>query len=140
MSKKKRRKTVKKEEIIRRGKFTIDDSKLFVIALIVMFHIAPLLFVFMGENGQLLLMTYFLVQLNPLFIAVTGLIYGVKKGFNMKFPIIMAVFAAVSVPMYYQFDSAQYMTQTIIIETIVYVIFSYLATAVGAFVKRWLDI
>lgn len=140
MSKKKRRKTVKKEEIIRRGKFTIDDSKLFVIALIVMFHIAPLLFVFMGENGQLLLMTYFLVQLNPLFIAVTGLIYGVKKGFNMKFPIIMAVFAAVSVPMYYQFDSAQYMTQTIIIEAIVYVIFSYLATAVGAFVKRWLDI
>ncbi len=53
-----------------------------------MFHIVPLVFVMMGENGQLLLLQFFLMMLNPMFIALSGLIYGIKQGFNFKFPLV----------------------------------------------------
>ncbi len=101
-----------------------------------MFHIVPLVFVMMGENGQLLLLQFFLMMLNPMFIALSGLIYGIKQGFNFKFPLFMAIISMVSIPMYYQFDAAANMMMTTIIMCIVYAIFSFAATVIGAFVKR----
>lgn len=139
MSKKNRRKTIKKEGVIRRNNFSVDDSKIYIIATIIMFHILPLFFVIMGENGQLLLSQFFLVQLNPLFIALTGLIYGIKKGFNFKFPLVMGVIAAASVPMYYNIDSSLIL-QTSIIEAIVYIAFAFISTAIGGFVKKLLNL
>ena len=136
MSKKNRRKTLKPKK---KSSFSVEESKLFLIVTIVMFHIVPLFFVMMGENGQMLLTQFFLVQLNPLFIALTGLIYGIKKGFNAKYPLIMGVLAVISIPMYYNLE-AQYMMQTIIIEAIVYIAFSYISVAAGAFVKKLLKL
>ena len=53
MSKKNRRKTLtKKEGMIRKGEFSIDDSKVYIVLTIVMFHILPLVLVMMGEKGQ----------------------------------------------------------------------------------------
>ena len=98
----------------------------------------PLVFVMMGENGQLLLLQFFLMMLNPMFIALSGLIYGIKQGFNFKFPLFMAIISMVSIPMYYQFDAAANMMMTTIIMCIVYAIFSFAATVIGAFVKRLL--
>lgn len=105
-----------------------------------MFHIIPLFFVIMGENGQLLLLQFFLMMLNPMFIALTGLIYGIKKGFNGKFPIFMAIVAFVSIPMYYNFENTGYMMQTTVIMAVVYIIFSYIATVIGGFVKNMLKL
>ena len=111
---------------------------IYIIATIIMFHIVPLVFVMMGENGQLLLLQFFLMMLNPMFIALSGLIYGIKQGFNFKFPLFMAIISMVSIPMYYQFDAAANMMMTTIIMCIVYAIFSFAATVIGAFVKRLL--
>ncbi len=140
MSKKNRRKTLQKESRIQRGNFSVDDSKIYIIASIIMFHIVPLFFVIMGENGQLLLLQFFLMMLNPMFIALTGLIYGIKKGFNGKFPIFMAIVAFVSIPMYYNFENTGYMVQTTVIMAVVYIIFSYIATVIGGFVKNMLKL
>ena len=130
---KNRRKPLKKEPVISKTDFSFYESKIYIIATIIMFHIVPLVFVMMGENGQLLLLQFFLMMLNPMFIALSGLIYGIKQGFNFKFPLFM-----VSIPMYYQFDAAANMMMTTIIMCIVYAIFSFAATVIGAFVKRLL--
>lgn len=109
MSKKNRRKTLtKKEGYIRKSEFSVDDSKIYIILTIVMFHIVPLAFVMMGDSGQQILMLTFLMMLNPIFIALTGLIYGIKKGFNYKFPMFMGIIATVSIPMYYKFETGTY--------------------------------
>ena len=128
---KNRRKPLKKEPVISKTDFSFYESKIYIIATIIMF-------VMMGENGQLLLLQFFLMMLNPMFIALSGLIYGIKQGFNFKFPLFMAIISMVSIPMYYQFDAAANMMMTTIIMCIVYAIFSFAATVIGAFVKRLL--
>ena len=85
---KNRRKPLKKEPVISKTDFSFYESKIYIIATIIMFHIVPLVFVMMGENGQLLLLQFFLMMLNPMFIALSGLIYGIKQGFNFKFPLL----------------------------------------------------
>lgn len=140
MSKKNRRKTIaRKEEVIRKGEFSIDDSKAYIIFTIVMFHILPLFFVMMGDNGQTLLLQTFLMMLNPMFIAISGLVYGIKKGFNFKYPIFMTIIAALSIPMYYEFDAGAYMAQTTFIMGIVYLVFAAGSAAIGGFVKKLLN-
>ena len=127
---KNRRKPLKKEPVISKTDFSFYESKIYIIATIIMFHIVPLVFVMMGENGQLLLLQFFLMMLNPMFIALSGLIYGIKQGFNFKFPLFMAIISMVSIPMYYQFDAAANMMMTTIIMCIVYAIFSFAATVI----------
>ena len=139
MSKKNRRKTLtKKESRISKNEFSIDDSKIYIILTIIMFHIVPLAFVMMGENGQQILMLTFLMTLNPMFLALTGLIYGIKKGFNVKFPLFMGIIAAVSLPMYYKFETGAYMMQTTIVMFFVYTIFALVATVIGGWLKKLL--
>ena len=139
MSKKNRRKTIKeKESAIAKNDFSVDDSKIYIIATLIMFHIAPLIMVMLGENGQLLLLQTFLMMLNPIFISLAGLIYGIKKGFNLKLPAFMGFLALISIPMYYKFDTLAYTVQTTVIMGIVYLIFAYGATVIGAFLRKLL--
>lgn len=139
MSKKNRRKTlVKKEGIVRTSQFSTDDSKVYLIATIIMFHILPLAFIFMGENGKTVMsMSY--VTTNPLFIAITGLIYGIKKGFNFKFPLIMTVLSALSVFMYGEFGESMTIASPVILG-IVYLIFAFGATFIGAVLKKVMNL
>ena len=81
---KNRRKPLKKEPVISKTDFSFYESKIYIIATIIMFHIVPLVFVMMGENGQLLLLQFFLMMLNPMFIALSGLIYGIKQGLTLN--------------------------------------------------------
>ena len=60
---KNRRKSLKKEPVIPKTDFSFYESKIYIIATIIMFHIVPLVFVMMGENGQLLLLQFFLMML-----------------------------------------------------------------------------
>lgn len=140
MSKKNRRKTlIKKESVIAKNEFSMDDSKVYIITTIIMFHIMPLVLVMMGESGQLLLLQTFLMMLNPIFISLASLIYGIRKGFNVKMPLFMGIIALASIPMYYQFDGIGYLIQTTIIMGIVYLIFAFAATAIGAFLRKFLN-
>lgn len=140
MSKKNRRKTlVQKESAIARNEFSMDDSKIYIIATIIMFHIAPLILAMLGENGQLLLLQTFLMMLNPIFISLAGLIYGIRKGFNVKLPLFMGVIAVASIPMYYKLDTLAYIVQTTLVMGIVYLIFAFAATAIGAFLRKFLN-
>ncbi|MCH5209715.1 MAG: hypothetical protein J1F01_01990 [Oscillospiraceae bacterium] len=141
MSKKNRRKTLtKKEGMIRKGEFRMDDSKIYIILTIVMFHILPLALVMLGEKGQEVLLMSFLVMLNPIFIALTGLIYGIRKGYNSKYPLFMGVIASISIPMYYNFETNSYMMQTLMVMAVVYIAFSFVSTAVGAFIKKLMNL
>lgn len=140
MSKKDRRKKlVKKESMLAKNEFTVDDSKIYIIATIIMFHILPLIMALMGESGQLLLLQTFLMMLNPIFISIAGLIYGIRKGFNVKLPLFMGVIALASIPMYYKLDTLAYIAQTTLVMGIVYLIFAYASTAIGALLRKFLN-
>lgn len=140
MSKKDRRKKlVKKESMIAKNEFTMDDSKIYIIATIIMFHILPLIMALMGESGQLLLLQTFLMMLNPIFIAIAGLIYGIRKGFNVKLPLFMGIIALASIPMYYKLDTLEYVVQTTLVMGIVYLIFAFASTAIGALLRKFLN-
>lgn len=140
MSKKDRRKKlVKKESMIAKNEFTMDDSKIYIIVTIIMFHILPLIMALMGESGQLMLLQTFLMMLNPLYIALAGLIYGIRKGFNVKLPLFIGVIALISIPMYYKLDTLAYVVQTTLVMGIVYLIFAFASTAIGALLRKFLN-
>lgn len=136
MSKKNRRKTtVQKNPVIPTSTFTADDSKVYIIATMIMFHILPLIFICFGTEGKgMLSMSYFTI--NPIFLSITGLIYGLKKGFNIKFPFVMAVLSILSIFMYGTFTNVAQETATVVIETITYTSFSYAAVIIGALLKK----
>lgn len=135
MSKKNRRKTLsEKETLISRNTYSTDDSKMYIIATIIMFHILPLIFKAFHEEGEALYAMFYLMG-NNIFLALTGLIYGLKKGFNFKFPLIMSVLAMLSVIFYNSF-AKETAFMFCVIYTIVYTIISFVFTPCGAFVKR----
>ncbi len=136
MSKKNRRKTlVKKESIISVGDYNTDDSKVYIIASIIMFHIVPLIFIAFGEVGKEMYSQAFYLSANVLFLSITGIIYGIKKGFNFKFPLIMSVLAILSLIFYGDFSKEMVLTGRVLFSC-VYLIWSYVSTAIGGFLKR----
>jgi hypothetical protein len=136
MSKKNRRKTLqKKEGIIRTSEFNSDDSKIYIIATLIMFHIVPLIFIAFGEVGKAMYSQAFYLSANVLFISITGVIYGLKKGFNFKFPIIMAALAILSLIFYGDFAKEAALAGRFLIGC-VYVIWAYVATVIGGFLKK----
>lgn len=136
MSKKLRRKALKpqKEGFISKNDFSFDDSKVYILLTIAMFHIIPLLFIMMGENGKLML-AFMYPTTNPIFLGIAGLIYGMKEGFNFKFPAIMFVLAVLSVIMYGEFE-AEMSIVTPVILGIVYLIFSFASTVIGGILSK----
>lgn len=135
----KKRKPLKKQDgIIIRGKFSIETAKMYIVAALIMFHIVPLMFVFMGENGQIILSTVFMLTLNPIFLFGVGCFYAVRNGFDFKFPLILAVVAIASLMMYYSFETAGNMLITLIVTGLTYLIFAYVSALAGGFVKRFL--
>ncbi len=77
---KNRRKSLKKEPVIPKTDFSFYESKIYIIATIIMFHIVPLVFVMMGENGQLLLLQFFLMMLKPDVYRIVGTYIRNKTG------------------------------------------------------------
>lgn len=139
MAKKQIRKSLKKPNgIIIRGKFSMESAKMYIITALLMFHIIPLFFVFMGENGRMILAQMFMFMLNPIFIFAVGFFYGVRNGFDFKYPIILTAISVVSVVMYYEFETAYNVALGFSVSFCVYLIFSYLSTLLGGFIKRFL--
>lgn len=136
MSKKNRRRTlVKKESFIPMNDFSVDSSKPYIIATIIMFHLIPILLMMFGDLGkQLYAQTYYLT-VDVLFISITGIIYGIKKGFDFKFPLVMASLAVLSLIFYGSFSAEMAITGRVILG-IVYLIWAYVTVFLGGFLKK----
>lgn len=120
--------------------FGFETSKGYIATLIALFHIIPLISAIAGVSDEL--MPILLMLLNPMIIFIVCIIFGAKQGFTWKMPLFTAIIFAPSVMMYYMDfntpDDIMYTIQTTLIYTIVYFIFSLIATAAGGIFKRWL--
>ena len=126
----------KRDRLIECCDFSFEDSKLYIAALIFLFHIVPLAFIVGGDMGQKVLNTYGMVMFNPIIIATSMLIYGIKQGFNSKMPLICMLLSVISLPMYYSFANLAYMLMSIIIFIIVYGLYAFGAVWIGALIKQ----
>jgi hypothetical protein len=120
------------------GPFSMETGKMYLIALVITFHILPLFFVILGENGVALMTNMFLFMLNPMFIFIISLLYGVRIGFNWKYTLIAVIIATASVPMYYSFETLGNVVISTIISLIVYYVFVVVSTAIGGFLKKYI--
>lgn len=132
MSKNNRRKSLKpqKESVIRKSDFSMENSKIYIILTIVVFHIIPLIFIMMGKNGKMILALMY-PTVNPIFLGLAGLIYGMKEGFNFKFPAIIFILATLSVIMYGKFEG-----EMAVILGITYLVFSFISTVIGGILSK----
>lgn len=131
------RKSLKKKRgFIETSKFSMEDSKMYIVAAIICFHILPLFFVFMGETGQTILWQVFWTLLNPILIFCICCFHACRLGFCVKFPLITGVLAIMSVIMYYQSAEATGMVAGVMISVGVYMILAFGAEAVGGLLKR----
>lgn len=141
MAKKLKRRLNDDNHIIKRGEFSTETAKLYIVFSILVFHILPLIFVFMGETGMQILFNMFLFTINIVMLFGIGLFYGVKIGFNFKFPLLLSLLAVLSYVFYYNskfiFQNPENYVMTGIIMLIVYLIFSFASTAAGGWVKRF---
>lgn len=140
MAKKLRKGLGEDTHIIKRGKFEMETAKMYIVFAIIVFHIVPLIFVFMGTTGVAVMMNMFLYTFNIIFLAGVCIFYGIRIGFNFKFPIVISVIAILSYLFYYYnseiWEDVNYV-MTGVIFTIVYALFSFGATVVGGWLKRF---
>lgn len=136
--------SLKNEGMLVRGAFTMDSAKVYIALIIAAFHILPLCFVAFGETGKQLLTMYCMTIINPIIVFMIMLIYGVRIGFNFKMPLLCTVIAAVSIVMYYDFNtdvSEGILYYPLVAATImffVYGILAYVSNIIGAFIKHFL--
>ena len=62
---KNRRKSLKKEPVIPKTDFSFYESKIYIIATIIMFHIVPLVFVIDGRKRSIITVTIFPYDVKP---------------------------------------------------------------------------
>lgn len=129
------RKGLKRGGFIETGKFTLENSKMYIVAALIMFHIAPLMFVFLGEMGKQMLLTVFMFMLNPLFIFCLNMFHAVRMGFSWKFVFLVGIISAASIFMYYEVEAGM-MLQTGVLCFFVYTIFAFVSEAIGGFLRR----
>ncbi len=128
--------------ILEHGSFSFENSKLYITALILLFHVLPLAFIGSGEMGRAVLNTYGMIMFNPLIIVILMIIYGIKVGFNFKMPLLCILLSTASVPMYYEFanDVSQgvlyYPLISTTISLILYSVCTFISLCVGALIKR----
>lgn len=127
---------------IRRGKYSTEEAKVYLIVALIVFHIVPLMFVFMGEAGAVAMQTTLLYTVNVLFLFGIGVFYGIRVGYNFKFPLILTIISFMSYVIYYSngyiFENVYYYVMTGVITFIVYALFSFVSTAIGGIAKKYL--
>lgn len=121
--------------------FGFETAKGYIFADLIAFHIVPLMFIIMGME-MLYAMPMMLMTANPVFVVIVSLIYGMRQGFTWKFPVFTAVIFAPSIIMYYMplttSEEIMYAILSTTIYTLVYLIFSFIAIAVGGWLKKYL--
>lgn len=123
-----------------KAEFGFETSKGYMAAIIVLFHILPLMAAICGMTDEL--MPILLMLVNPMIVFIVCAVFGTKQGFTWKMPLFCAVVFLPSVMMYYMdfnaVEDLMYTVQTTLIYTIVYFVFSLIATAAGGLFKKWL--
>lgn len=132
------KKIKKNGSLLPTAKFSMENAKLYLAAILICFHILPMIFVFMGPTGQSVLLNMFMFMVNPMLIFGISFFYGVRIGFEWKFPLISGILATASIVMYYNFDSMNYLILSAMLCAIVYTLFAYLFVLFGAFIKKLL--
>lgn len=77
---KNRRKPLKKEPVISKTDFSFYESKIYIIATIIMFHIVPLVFVMMGRKRSIITVTIFPYDVKPNVYRIIGTYIRNKTG------------------------------------------------------------
>lgn len=122
--------------------FSLDEAKLYITALILLFHVFPLVLKAVTPAADVLLLNYVMLIVNPMIIVIVMLIYGIKQGFNKKMPIICILLATISVPMYYDIEVdpnmglLYYYLISTSVALIEYTIFTFAAVFVGSLIKE----
>ena len=140
MSKKNRRKTGNKigAKPLPRVEFDFTDSRAYIIAAMLIFHIVPVVFLVVGLFMQMdfrPLYTHFAIYYNTMLTAALCFIYGLKKGFNVKFPVIITVISALAMMFYSAYTNDQILN-VFLAFGITYALFSFGAILLGAFFKK----
>lgn len=132
----------------RLGQTRADDIgfasfKTYILADLVAFHIVPLLLAVI-KIDMVIAMSMLLMTLEPLYVVIIGLVYGWRKGFGWKFPLLTGFIFAPSVAMYYMPlttpEEIMYAALTTAVFTLVYWVFAFAAVAIGALVRRVMKI
>lgn len=131
----KRRTLKKRNGLVITGKFEMEKSRIYIMISLLMFHIAPLFCVFMGETGKSFL-PILMIVLNPIFLFMIGLFYAVRNGFDWKFPLITTVLSAISIVMYYDFETIYNAVLSFMVFICVYAIIVFVATVLGGILRR----
>ena len=83
---KNRRKSLKKEPVIPKRTFRFTNRKIYINCDNYYVSYCTACICYDGRKRSIITVTiFFLMMLNPMFIALSGLIYGIKQGFNFKF-------------------------------------------------------
>lgn len=135
MSKKNRRKSLKeKETLLPTSAFSVDDSKVYLIIAMIVFHIVPLIFIAFGERGKLMYDMVYLT-LDTMYLAIGGIIYGLKKGFNFQMPFVMTALGVLSIIFYPTF-AAEMAVKGRLVFAVAFLIIAYGGVIVGAVIKK----
>lgn len=124
----------KKRGPIDTAKFSFEDSKTYLYAVAICFHILPLFFAF-TEWGQGMLTTVFWTTLNPILIFIICLVHGMRLGFCFKFPLITGVLSGVSPALYYAIFASSFLVG-FFVSAVVYTVLALIAELFGGFVKK----
>ena len=140
MSKRNRRRTLPaRKEPLARVEFDASDSKVYILATLIIFHIVPLVFVLlhftMPDSNFMGLYTQFAIYFNSSLLAVIAFLYGIRKGFNFKLPFFISVIAILSIIFYINYMPSQTVPMLLAFG-LVYMLFSFIGIFVGAYLKR----
>ena len=141
MSKKDRRRSGKKigAKPLPRVEFDVNSSKVYLLATLIIFHVIPLIFVamqfIMKDQNVMGMYMYFSIYFNSMLVAAVGFVYGLKKGFNVKFPIIISVIAALSILFYGGYTPPETMN-VLFAFGVTYALFAFGSVLLGAFLKK----
>ena len=141
MSKKDRRKSGKKigAKPLPRVEFEVSSSRSYLLATLLIFHVVPLIFVamqfIMKDHNVMGMYMYFSVYFNSMLVAAVGFVYGLKKGFNVKFPIVISVIAVLSILFYGGYMPSETIN-VLFAFGITYVLFAFGSILLGAFLKK----
>ena len=134
------KKTINKkadEKLIPTAPFTTENSRIYILVTIILFHVLPFILALIGDTGKMILTHLFMFYMNPLIVFGTLFVYGLRVGFNAKMPLVVTLLASVSLIMYYSIepDLAHYVL-TFLLGFCVFAIMSFLGAVAGAFVKH----
>ena len=124
----------KKRGPIETAKFSFEDSKTYLYAVAICFHIIPLFFTF-TQWGQGLLTYVFLDKLNNILLFIICLLHGMRLGACFKFPLITGVLAGLSPALYYAVFKSDFLLG-FVWWGIVYCVMALISEFFGGFVKK----